>query len=84
MKYYFTGIQKLKDGTEIAIPVVMYESTNNYVARYHQEMAAAVLNTNMASLVVLVFDGDGVIVMNDRWHREYDPAEYEETTEVTE
>lgn len=84
MKYYFTGIQKLKDGTEIAIPVVMYESTNNYVARYHQEMASAALNTNMASLVVLVFDADGVIVMNERWQREYDPAEYEEATEVTE
>lgn len=81
MKFYFTGIQKLKDGTEISIPVVMYESTNNYVARYHQEMAAAALNTNMASLVVLVFDADGVIMMNERWQREYDPAEYEEVTE---
>ena len=84
MKFYFTGVQKLKDGTEIAIPVVMYESTNNYVARYHQEMAAAALNTDIVSLVVLVFDGDGVIVMNERWQRQYDPSEYPIETEATE
>ncbi len=84
MKYYYTGLQILKDGTEIGIPLVAYSSTNEYIARYHQEMAAAALNTNVASVVTFVFDSSGCAVFNNTWVRQYDPAEYEETTEATE
>ena len=70
MKYYYTGVQHLADGTEVGIPLVAYDSVDAYLAKYHQEMSYALATDSMVGLTTVVFDSTGVIVLQDHWMRE--------------
>lgn len=78
MKFYFTGIQHTH-GTEetptqeIAIPVVSYDTVDDYLARFYQEMSYAMAAVDtLDGLTLLVFDSTGVIVKSEHWMRTID------------
>ena len=79
MKYYYTGVQHLLDGTEVGIPLVAYDNVDAYLAKYHQEMSYALAADNMAGLTTIVFDSTGVIVLQDHWMREIEQTSEEQT-----
>ena len=67
--FNFTGVQHLKTG-DVVIPIAGYEKKDQYLARYHQEMAYAIGNEDFIGLTVIVFDNAGSIVMHENWVRE--------------
>lgn len=70
MKFYFTGIQHLHDGSEAVFPALGYETKDAYLAKYHQEMNYAMAATDVLDgLSVIVFDSTGAIVLQDHWMR---------------
>lgn len=74
IKYYYTGVQHTQNG-EIGIPLVKYDSVDEYLAKYHQEMSYALANKNLYGLTTLVFDSTGVIVLQDHWMRGVEESE---------
>ena len=64
--YYFTGVQHTKDG-DVAIPVLGYETVDGYRQKYHHEMDYAMSNENFLGLSIIVFDGNGSVVLSDNW-----------------
>lgn len=73
MKFYFTGIQHTHDGQEIAIPTLVYNTVDEYLAKYYQEMNYALSAPDVLDgLTLLVYDSTGVIVKSDHWMRTID------------
>lgn len=70
--FYFTGVQHLKSG-DIAIPLVEYNTRDEYLARYHQEMAHATASKDFIGCMILVYDGNGNILLKDNWVKEIQP-----------
>lgn len=70
MTYYFTGIQHQHGGGEAVFPALGYKTKDEYLAKYHQEMNYAMSMPDILDgLTVLVFDSNGVIVLQDNWMR---------------
>ena len=78
MKFYFTGIQHTH-GTEeapaqeIAIPTLVYDTVDDYLAKFYQEMNYALSAPDVLDgLTLLVYNSTGVIVKSDHWMRTID------------
>lgn len=73
--YYFTGIQHQTGGGESVFPALVYKTKDEYLAKYHQEMSYAMsIPDVLDGLTVLVFDSNGVIVLQDQWMRSKTPT----------
>lgn len=69
MAYVFTGVQHTKEG-DVIIPPVEFEKQDDYMAKYHQEMAYAMSNQDFLGLGIKVFDkGTLDDVLKENWIR---------------
>lgn len=67
--FNLTGVQHLKSG-DVVIPVLGYEKKDQYLAKFHTEMAYAMNNQDFNGLTIIVFDNSGSIVLHENWVRE--------------
>ena len=73
MKFYFTGIQHQHGGTEVPFQEVAYNTVDEYLARYYQEMNYALGAVNILDgITIVIYDSTGVIVKQDHWMRTVD------------
>lgn len=70
MKFYFTGLQHTHDGQEIAIPTLAYNTIDEYLAKFYQEMNYALSAPDILDgITLLVYDSTGAIVKSEHWMR---------------
>lgn len=67
--YYLTGIQHTTSGDTV-IATAGYETKDDYLKKYHEEMSYAMNNSDFIGLTILVFDNAGSIVLSDNWVKE--------------
>lgn len=71
--FRFTGIQHLKSG-DVTIPVVEYNTRDEYKQAYHHEMDYAMTNKDFIGLSILVFGDTSAPVLQEDWVRESVPT----------
>lgn len=83
MKFYVEEITVLKDGTS---PIAITEKANENEARtsYHQAMASAIINPDVASIHVEAKNNVGGIYENGTWVAPVEEPTEKPTEEVTE
>lgn len=70
MKFYFTGIQHTHAGEEIPFNTLVYNTVDEYLAKYHQEMNYALGAVDILDgITIIVYDSTGLIVKHDHWMR---------------
>lgn len=70
MAYLFTGVQHLKTG-DVIIPMLEFNTIDDYKKKYHEEMSYAMSNDDFLGLGIKVFDEITLMdVLIDRWSRQ--------------
>lgn len=71
IKYYFTGVQILNSGEQIPFSTFAYNTVDEYKLKYATEMSYAINAVDtIAGYVIIVYESDGSIVIQDSWKRE--------------
>ena len=72
--FIFNMVQHTKSGDVVA-PALTFSTTNEWKAKYHQEMSYAMASDDFIGLSVLVTDGSLNKVFSDNWVREVEVTE---------
>jgi hypothetical protein len=70
IKYYFTGYQLLYSGEQIPFNTFAYDTIPEYKKKYATEMQYAIDAVDtIAGYVIIVYDSNGNILIQDPWFR---------------